>query len=104
MVILAFLIVILSFASPVFLTQSNIFNVIRQVAIGGIVSLGFTVIMASGCLILGVINNGLNLLHVSSYWQMVGKGVIILFAIILDSQSTRIMERHNKGKMGAKAV
>lgn len=57
-----------------------------------------------GCLIVGVINNGLNLLHVSSYWQMVGKGVIILFAIILDSQSTKIMERHNKGKMGAKAA
>ena len=54
--ILTFLIIILSCSSPVFLTQSNIFNVIRQVAIGGIVSLGFTVIMASGCMDLSVGN------------------------------------------------
>lgn len=49
-----------------------------------------------GCLIVGVMNNGLNLLHVSSYWQMVAKGAIILFAIILDSISSRVANRRMK--------
>ena len=34
-----------------------------------------------GALILGVMNNGLNILGVSSYWQYVMKGLIILFAV-----------------------
>lgn len=51
-----------------------------------------------GCLIVGVINNGLNLTHVSAYWQIVAKGAITLFAIILDSQSQVILNRRNKSK------
>lgn len=50
-----------------------------------------------GCLIVGVMNNGLNLLHVSSYWQMVAKGLIILFAIILDSVSAKVANQRIKG-------
>ena len=46
-----------------------------------------------GCLVIGLISNGLNLLHVSSYWQMVSKGVIILVAVILDVYSERIYDR-----------
>lgn len=49
-----------------------------------------------GCLIVGVMNNGLNLLHVSSYWQMVAKGAIILLAIILDSVSNSVAYNRNK--------
>ena len=37
-----------------------------------------------GALVIGVINNGLNLLNVSSYWQMVAKGCIIVLAVIID--------------------
>ena len=37
-----------------------------------------------GALILGVISNGLNLLNVNSFYQDAIKGVIILFAIMLD--------------------
>lgn len=37
-----------------------------------------------GALILGVIDNGLNLLNVSSFWQDAVKGLIILVAILLD--------------------
>lgn len=48
---------------------------------GGTGSLGGTVI---GALLIGVINNGLNLLGVSSYYQQVVKGVIIVAAILLD--------------------
>ncbi len=46
-----------------------------------------------GCLIVGLINNILNLMSVNSNWQLVAKGAIILFAIILDSQSEKILER-----------
>lgn len=39
-----------------------------------------------GALIIGVINNGLDLLGVSSYYQQVVKGAIIVFAVLLDSR------------------
>lgn len=38
----------------------------------------------AGVLILGIISNGLNLLHVDPYYQYVVKGLIILFAILMD--------------------
>ncbi len=37
-----------------------------------------------GCAIIAVINNGMNLMQISSYWQKVVIGSIILFAVILD--------------------
>lgn len=37
-----------------------------------------------GILIIGVINNGLNLMGVSSYYQTVVKGLIILIAVLID--------------------
>lgn len=48
---------------------------------GGIGGVGGTVI---GILIIGVINNGLNLMGVSSYYQTVAKGLIILIAVLID--------------------
>ena len=42
-----------------------------------------------GCLIVGVVNNGLNLLNVDSNWQVVAKGVLILVAVIIDVVSAR---------------
>lgn len=41
-----------------------------------------------GALILGVINNGLNLLNVDSFYQGVVKGIIILIAVMLDRKKT----------------
>lgn len=38
----------------------------------------------AGVLILGMISNGLNLLQVNPYYQFVVKGLIILFAILMD--------------------
>ena len=38
-----------------------------------------------GFLIMGVMNNGLDMLAVSSYWQLVIKGLIIIGAVMLDS-------------------
>jgi len=37
-----------------------------------------------GCAVIAVINNGMNLLHINSYWQKAVIGVIILLAVILD--------------------
>ncbi|MFZ5753136.1 MAG: ABC transporter permease [Bacillota bacterium] len=40
-----------------------------------------------GALIIGVLNNGLNLLNVSSNYQLVAKGLVILLAVLLDRKS-----------------
>jgi ribose transport system permease protein len=42
-----------------------------------------------GCLIIGVLNNGLVLLEVSPFWQQVIKGIVILAAVALDKASPR---------------
>lgn len=53
---------------------------------GGRGGMGRTVI---GVLTIGIINNGLNLLQVSSYWQQVAMGVIIMAAVILDQNASK---------------
>jgi inositol transport system permease protein len=55
---------------------------------GGIGTIWGTVV---GAILIGVINNGLDLLNVSPFWQIVVKGCIIIVAIIID-------ERKNKTK------
>ncbi|MEX2093082.1 MAG: ribose ABC transporter permease [Pirellulales bacterium] len=42
-----------------------------------------------GCLIIGVLNNGLVLLEVSPFWQQVIKGFVILAAVAIDRASRR---------------
>lgn len=37
-----------------------------------------------GALIIGVLNNGLNIIGVSAFWQQVVKGIVILIAVLLD--------------------
>lgn len=39
-----------------------------------------------GAIVIGIISNGLNLINVSSFWQLIVKGIIILIAVIIDSQ------------------
>lgn len=48
---------------------------------GGIGTIGGTLI---GALVIGVLSNGLNLLHISSYVQMVIKGLVIIMAVAFD--------------------
>lgn len=48
---------------------------------GGSGKIGGTII---GALIIGVLNNGLNLMNVNSFWQDVVKGVVILLAVFID--------------------
>ena len=49
-----------------------------------------------GAIVIGVISNGLNLMGVSSFWQLVVKGIIILAAIILDSRKDMISAKFKK--------
>ena len=42
-----------------------------------------------GALIIAVLNNGLTLLNVSFYWQLVIKGAVIVLAVTLDKLRTR---------------
>ncbi|OKO89861.1 Inositol transport system permease protein [Geobacillus proteiniphilus] len=53
---------------------------------GGIGTIGGTIV---GALIIGVMNNGLDLLNVSPYWQQILKGVIITVAVFIDSRKNR---------------
>lgn len=56
---------------------------------GGIGTIGGTLI---GALVIGFLTNGLNLLHISSYVQMIIKGVVIIGAVGID-----IFKNRNKG-------
>lgn len=74
----------------------TVMDIIAAVVIGGTPmggGSGTVVGTLFGCLVIGLISNGLNLLKVPSYWQMVSKGVIILVAVILDVYSERIYDR-----------
>ena len=65
-------------------------DAIAAVVIGGtslsgwVGSIGGTI---AGVFIIGVMNNGLDLLNVSSYWQQIVKGLIIVLAVLLDRKS-----------------
>ncbi|MCG8454578.1 MAG: ABC transporter permease [Spirochaetales bacterium] len=50
---------------------------------GGVGSIPLCVV---GALIIGVINNGMDLLGVNAYWQQIVKGFIIVLAVLLDSR------------------
>jgi inositol transport system permease protein len=53
---------------------------------GGVGGIGGTIL---GALLMGVINNGLDLLNVSSYYQQIVKGVIIVGAVWLDRRQEK---------------
>jgi len=57
---------------------------------GGIANVPGTLV---GCLLIQVISNGLNLLDVNSNWHTIAKGIIIVIAVILDVQGTKIIDR-----------
>lgn len=42
-----------------------------------------------GALTLGFLNNGLNLLGVDAYYQMIVKGIVILLAVLVDNKTTK---------------
>jgi ribose/xylose/arabinose/galactoside ABC-type transport system permease subunit len=71
-------------------------DAIAAVVIGGTSMQGGTAYIGGtllGCMIVGVINNILNLVNVDSNYQLVVKGLLILFAIILDAQSAKFLSK-----------
>lgn len=56
-----------------------------------------------GCLLIQVISNSLNLLGVDSNWQKIAKGLVIIVAIILDQQGSRLLDRIRVGKVAQEA-
>jgi ribose transport system permease protein len=50
---------------------------------GGVGSVIGTIV---GALIIGILNNALNLLNVTSYYQQLAKGLVILIAVLLDQK------------------
>lgn len=57
---------------------------------GGVGTISGTLI---GAIIIGVLNNGLNMLNVASFWQYVAKGVVILLAVMADVMRKKSKER-----------
>ena len=109
LVALCVLLAILPITRSSFVNSHNIFNVLRQVStnmfiacgmtmviiLGGIdLSVGSIIAMSGGsgkiggtiigALIIGVLNNGLNLMNVNSFWQYIVKGCVILGAVFVD--------------------
>ncbi len=68
-------------------------NVIAAVVVGGTSLFGGRGSIPGtlvGALIIGVLNNSLNLLHVEHFWQKVVLGLVILSAALLDSALRRL--------------
>ena len=68
-------------------------DAIAAVVLGGA---SFTGGMLIGAIIIGVLNNGLNMLNVASFWQYVAKGVVILLAVMVD-----VLRKQSKDKRKA---
>ena len=69
------------------------FDAITAVVVGGTSLMGGTGTITGtviGAMIIGVINNILNLMNVSSYWQQIIKGLIIAVAVILDVKTKTV--------------
>lgn len=48
---------------------------------GGVGTIGGTIV---GAFVIGVLNDGMIMLNISDFWQMVIKGVVIIFAVVID--------------------
>jgi ribose transport system permease protein len=49
-----------------------------------------------GAVIIGVLNNGLNLMGMDSYWQYVAKGAVIIAAVSFDYYKNSLTRRKIK--------
>jgi erythritol transport system permease protein len=57
---------------------------------GGRGNIGGTLI---GAFVIGVLNDGMVMMGVSSFWQNVIKGAVIVLAVIIDQVQARMQER-----------
>jgi len=67
-------------------------NAVAACVLGGISMSGGTGRLMGtllGAMVIGVLNNGLNLLNINAFWQLVVKGLVILIAVYLDDLKKR---------------
>ncbi len=72
------------------------FEVIATVVLGGTsLSGGYGTLWGTiiGVLILGIMSNGMGLCNISTYWQMILTGAIIIFSVALDENTRRRIPR-----------
>lgn len=77
------------------------FNVITACVLGGISNLGGRGTMYQavlGVLIMGFLENGMTLMNINEYWQLVVKGILLLIAVVYDASISRSAERVKKLK------
>jgi erythritol transport system permease protein len=64
---------------------------------GGRGSIGGTII---GALVIGALADGLVLLGVSEFWQIVIKGIVIVVAVVLDQLQQKLQWQPSKSPLG----
>lgn len=57
---------------------------------GGRGTVGGTII---GAFVIGILSDGLVMMGVSTFWQMVIKGLVIIFAVVIDQAQRRLQQR-----------
>lgn len=76
-------------------------DVIAAVVIGGTAMSGGNMNIVGtvfGCIIVGMITNGMNLMGVNSNYQVVAKGALILMALVIDRISNNVYQKYIKQK------
>ena len=76
--------------------QDTALDVIAAVVIGGTSlfgGVGSIVGTLLGAFIVGIISNGLTIMNVPYYWQLVAKGLVIYIAMLIDKQARSIRQR-----------
>lgn len=76
-------------------------DVIAAVVIGGTAMTGGNMNMIGtvfGCIIVGMIANGMNLMGINSNYQVIAKGALILLALVIDRTSDNIYNRIMQNK------
>ena len=77
------------------------FNVITACVLGGVSNLGGRGTMYQavlGVLIMGFLENGMLLMNINEYWQLVVKGILLLIAVVYDAGMSRSAEQVKKLK------
>jgi ribose/xylose/arabinose/galactoside ABC-type transport system permease subunit len=76
--------------------------VVAAVVIGGTPLLGGRMAMVGtlfGCLVIGMISNGMNLLGVNANYQIIWQGLLILLALFVDVNSTKLALRMARNRI-----
>ena len=57
---------------------------------GGIGTIGGTIV---GALVINVLNDGMTMMGVSSFWQQVIRGVVIVVAVVIDQLQASLQKK-----------